>query len=1434
MNYCGYGEFFQARIFMLRPFLSGIITVVSIISCGAQDIAFEHFGINDGLSQNTVSAIHQDSRGFMWFGTRDGLNKYDGYQFTVYKRNLENKNCISANDIKAIVEDDSANLWIATWSGGLNKFNIKTAQFTHYRNRPGDLTSISSDYIKTLFFDSKGRLWIGTGNNGLDLFDHFSQTFTHFKTNTNNEHSISDNTINDIMEDSENRLWIATAKGGVNLFNPENKKFLRYTHDPQNPNSIPDNNVQFIHEDHNNNLLVGTYGGGLATIEVGTNKVSRHYHKDYDNSLFLISITEDRDANLWIGTENEGLKFFDQSTNSFKTYIHYDNDISSIGSNSILSLYEDTKGNVWIGTFQGGVNMIYSDVKKFKHYKYRHDENSISSNTVTTIYEDSKENIWIGTDGGGLNLFDPIQKTFSYFTSSGKNPICSNYVLTVCEDKNNNVWVGTWGNGISVLDKNHKIVSHHTLDKISSKYVFYIYRDSQDRIWLGTYGGGLNRYDQKKNTFQVYTHQEKKPFSISSNYILTIYEDSDKRLWIGTDGGGLNYFEESSGRFYSYKYDKDEISLSNNIINSICEDENKSLWLGTNFGLNQFDPEQKKVSKHFFSENGLPNDVITGLLKDEHNNLWIGTSKGLSKFTPSTYTFKNFTLSDGIQANDFRAQCLSKRGLMYFGGKNGFNEFLPSKIKALDFDPPVAFTSFKIFNKEVPVFQRDSDSSHLTQAISETEEISLTYKESVITFEFASLNYTGKEKKQYMYLLEGFDKSWNFIGTKNNVTYTNLDPGAYHLHVKGLTNDGKWSNNITTIKLTIRPPFWQTWWFKIITVIVCINLVFLIFYLRVSSIKKQNKKLEEDVEKRTKELSEANTYLIESNEEVKLQNEKLEEFNHEMVRQSEKILRQQKKIVVQNQELEETVNQLERTNATKDRFFSILAHDLKNPVAALTGISDELKNSVKILTKEEIGGYLHHISQSSHAIDSLITNLLEWGKSHSKNIPVNRETINVYQLIIKNLALIEQQLRRKHIEFKMGISDHHSIYADYPMADTIVRNVLNNAIKFTPPHGGINVASKEIEDIIEIQVSDTGIGMSQKELSHLFKLEKKHHAKGTNGESGIGLGLIVTKEFLGLNKGDIEVFSVPDQGSTFSLRFPKTKNQDTQNSPSTPSVKKEHISTPYSIEKIPEEKIEKIKGKRILIVDDNKEIRSFLRLMLSDTCEIFEAAHGKEGIQVAHQSQPALIISDMVMPVMGGLEFCEKIKSDPATSHIPVIMLTSQTQDEHHAAGYAAGADVYLTKPLKHAIFFEVIITIITNQEKIVEKFSTSLDPYPSDIALNNLDEAFVSKMIEYIEAHISEPDLDHTKLCEVTSMSRSLLYTKCKTITGFGVHSFIKSIRLKKGLKILLEGKMNISQTAFQVGFTTPSHFTKSFTKQYGVSPTEYLNNLKKKNSKK
>jgi len=1402
-----------------RSLILSLLLAVQLFAAHAQkqDLKSEQIGINEGLSQSTVRCIFQDKKGFMWFGTKDGLNRYDGYKFIVLKKNPQIQNSLSSNDIKAITDDQEGNLWIATWEGGLNHYNPKLDRFTHYQqNNSGN--SISSNFIEAICRDQNDHIWIGTADNGLDLLDQKTNKFIHYKNQPGNTQSLTGNSVSAVFEDSRKNIWVGTTSG-LNLLNRQTGTFKRYVHEKRNPASISDNNVKFIFEDGRHFIWIGTYAGGLNRLDPATGQFKIYTRENSAISTnSLLTMGQDIRQNLWIGTENGGLNIFDPVKEKFIQYTHNDNNATSISSNTINAIVKDLKGNIWIGTLNGGINLIKRDADNFAHYKHEPNKNSLSNNIVNCFYEDSKQNLWIGTDGGGLDLFNRKQ---GYFTNLKHAPagLSSDYVLSVTEDAHGLIWAGTWGAGISVYNPATKKFRYyrHNPDapgSLNSDYAFYIFKDSKQRIWIGNYGGGLDLYDDKTDSFKHYTHNDADPYSISNNNILSINEDHNGNILVCTDGAGLAILNPETGKFTIYKSRGTKNSLSNNSVSSVYEDSDYNLWVGTNDGLNKLNRSNNTIIK-YYNTTGLPSNLVTSITGDRNHNLWIATTRGLSRLNLKTGRFKNYTIADGLQSNEFKsAKYFSHTGQIYLGGVNGFNEFYPDHITSIAFNPPLLFTGFQIFNREVPVAQGDDSTSPLKNSIVYSDHITLSYKQSVITVDFASLNYVNKDKKQYSYILQGFDKQWHNLGLKNSVTYTNLDPGSYTLKVKGLNNEGVYSKNVATLDITVTPPFWKTWWFYTCIIASVAGLIVLVFYQRVASIRQRNKILAAEVEKRTIEL--------------KLQNIKLEEYNKEVLLKSDQILNQQEQIVYQNHELEKTIRELEVSNKTKDRFFSILAHDLRNPIAAISGISENLKKQLPQLNKTAVSKYISHISSSAGSVLDLLINLLEWAKTQNQSLTCFPADLSLYDLVVKNEQLLDQQMRNKNIQLNTKVATGLAVYADKDMTDTIIRNILSNCIKFTPAYGQIWIEAEEMEKEIKIIFHDTGIGMSEEQIENIFNIEKQVLSLGSAGEKGTGLGLMITKEFVEANNGSITINSLVNEGSTFIIRLPKGVPALSTHTPATNN--EGVIPENYFNDVFAEHKVEKIKGKRILFVDDNTEIRAYLRLMLAPSFEIVEAENGEDGIKTAIRFQPDLIITDMIMPVMNGLELCKAIKSNELTSHIPIILLTSQTNQESQLSGYEAGVDAYLMKPLSQPILFQVIYNLIMTQVRMRSKYANSDEIYPDEVTYNKVDKEFLDKVVAYVENNIADPNLDSRKIGEITAMSRTVLYAKFKMLTGQGVHDFIRSIRVKKGLKLLLEGKYNINQVSYEVGFNTPSYFSKSFIKQFGIPPKEYMLKVQKK----
>jgi PAS domain S-box-containing protein len=820
----------------------------SFIDAQTQKIRFEHLSIENGLSQNSVLCIAQDRKGFMWFGTYEGLNRYDGYEFKVYKFEIGNPYSLSNNTVQSIYEDRSGVLWIGT-EGGLDKYDPERDGFIHFKNNINDSNSVSSDRIQWISEDTSGILWIGTFGGGLNQFDKERKRFIRYQNNPEDPLSIGSNNVLCVYIDRLGNPCVATDRG-VNRFDRSRNQFVRYQYDSKNPHSLSRNNAYRVFEDKTGDLWIGLWGGGLDRFDRKKDQFI-HYgnnsndHHSLSNDV-VRSIYEDQTGCLWIGTWGGGLDQFDRENNRFIHNQTNQNDPSSLSNNSVLSIFEDRLGILWIGSDFGGVNKFDRMKIKLVHYqKEPQNINSLNNNTICSIAETidgGKKIIWIGTQGGGLTKFDKEKSQFKHYQSDPHNPLTlnDNFIRTIIKDRTGTLWIGTTTGGLNQFDREKGTFTHYMYNptnpnSLSNDDIFSLYEDRLGYIWVGTYGGGLNKFDPRTKKFTRYISDPRNPNSLSDNLVWSIFEDRTAVLWIGTEYGGLNQFDRVKNQFIHYKADPENpTGLSSNKILCIYEDRSGMLWLGTTNGLNKFDRVNKRIS-HYLEADGLPSKAIQSILEDEHGYLWFGTQKGLSKFDPHTSRFKNFKVSEGLQSNEFIVNaCLrSQNGEMYFGGINGFNAFFPDSIKENLYIPSIVIVDFKIFNKSELVGKNNYGRVILEKSILETKEINLSYKENVFSFEFASLHLTSPENNKYAYMMVGFDTTWSYTDASRRLaSYTNMSGGDYVFRVKGSNSDGIWNEEGASIRVIITPPFWQTLWFRMILLIVIAGFAFWIYKWR--------------------------------------------------------------------------------------------------------------------------------------------------------------------------------------------------------------------------------------------------------------------------------------------------------------------------------------------------------------------------------------------------------------------------------------------------------------------------------------------------------------------------------------------------------------------------------------------------------------------------
>ena len=838
-----------------------------------------------------------------------------------------------------------------------------------------------------------------------------------------------------------------------------------------------------------------------------------HYKKELlrsnSRALNVIkAISEDDDGNLWIGIENGGLSIYNIRNKTFDNYFQDDIDNIGLSNNSIWSLYKDGKGSMWIGTFSTGINFVNRDASKFIHYRHTSSPFSLSNNNVLSIFEDSKRNLWVGTDGGGLNLFDAKKGTFTHYLHQANNArsISGNYVLRIFEDSRGEIWIGTWGDGISILNKEKNTFRHIKFDPgnsrgLPSPNVWTIGEDAEKNVWIGTYNsGGLAQYDRKNNNFIHYNNSLTDSSSLANDFVNVILTDKQGKLWIATSGGGLDLFNKQTNNFTHFKFDEHRNSISNNDVYCMVEDNAGDLWIGTKVGLNRMDRKTGRFTNYFVKD-GLPSNTISGLLIDGKGNLWISTFNGLSRFDPVKKVFKNFTVYDGLQSSEFKMNSCFKSltGRMYFGGINGFNGFYPDSIKESVYEPPLVFTNFQVFNKQVSI-STDDKKSILKTNITDTKKIVLSHNQSVISFEFASLNYGAQDKKQYSYILEGFDDDWNNVGTQHTATYTNLDPGDYVFKVRGLNNKGEWSSNIAAIKLTITPPFWLTWWFKSIALLSITGGIFAFYKLRIKTIQGQKKKLQVKVDEQTRQL------ILSTDEEHKAR-----------------------------QQAEQANIELERKNKELEQFAYVASHDMQEPLRTTSSFVELLQQQYHGKLDEKADKYLTFIAQSSDRMKVLIKDLLDYSRIGRKK-ELNSVDCN---LILKEvIADLEVAIKESNAEIKTG---NMPVVEGYTTElKQLFQNLIINAVKFKSPgiKPEIEINANKINNCWEFTCKDNGIGIDQQHQERIFMIFQRLHTRSEY--EGSGIGLAHCKKIVELHGGKIWVKSIPGRGSSFYFTIQQT------------------------------------------------------------------------------------------------------------------------------------------------------------------------------------------------------------------------------------------------------------------------------------------------------
>jgi len=1353
----------------------------------AQQPSFRHLNIDDGLSQNAVYSILKDSKGFMWFGTKDGLNRYDGSNFVIYQHNPFNSNSISDAYVTKLLEDSRGHIWTGSLSGDINVFQRKTEAFCKIPmdNNAGE--KVITNEITDIAEGPDGSVWVATKGDGLFKILVTDEKgckygFRQFMHDPDDARSLNSNRVGNLLFDEFQTFWIGTEED-LNQFHDETESFSRTVFDtrhPDAPTSSGEYKITAMHVDRNSDFWIGVQSGLVKfDRQSGAYEFYPNRYEVFEYGWGSVhKIAEDHNGYFWLGSV-AGLMRFDPTTFQFSYYQHDPFNSQSLSYNIVSSLFMDNTGILWIGTSGLGINILDFKANRFPTLTRAPDPASrITGFSIRSILEDNTGNVWISADvlyrwnreTGELKSFEASSNLIDNFGNTD--------AYSMIQAADGSLWVASEQglfrhNPVTDQTRIYKY-SEEDRDGLLTQAVNAVFEARDGTIWIATHNHFSRMTDEQEGTFQHFRYQ---PSELSIGIARpVIFQDFYSSFWLGT-ANGLFRFDPETETFTTFQNSPDQpSSLSNNHIKSILEDPRqpeKYLWIGTSGGLNKFD-YRAGTFEHFSVRDGLPNEVVYGILPDEDGNLWMSTNRGLSRFNPQENSFRNFDVFDGLQSNEFNtgAYFKSKTGELFFGGIQGLNYFYPVNIEDNPHVPPVVLTDLRIGNRQL-TFQ--SDSTLLDASVAEIEEITLSYKDDVLTFGFAALDYTAPEKNQYEYKLDGYNNSWISSGNLSSATYTNLPSGEYTFRVKGSNNDGVWNEDGLALAVTISPPFWKTTWAYI-----AYTLLFLIgFYsLRRYEINRFNLKNQLKLER--------------------VQTESLRKLDH-----------------------------------LKSDFFANISHEFRTPLTLIIGhIENVLEEDIDTNNRQK----LNLATRNANRLLALINQLLDLSKLEAGKMRINTSPYNIVSFLKSLLYSFESHAESRDISLSFK-AEHETITVPFD-ADKLERvffNLISNAIKFTDSGGSVEVSVKTTDnDMACITVADTGIGISESRLPYIFDRFYQADSTSTRNYEGSGIGLAIVNEFIKLHNGSIEVTSKradrimnDSSGTEFRITLPLADTSDLRQREYRELPQPVHLYS--SINQVSDQGLLDLSsGKEILLIaEDNPEVREFIREQLEEDYRVVEAANGLDALRLSEKEIPDLIISDLMMPQMDGIEFCKRLRTNEKTSHIPVIMLTARAGQESKLDSIESGIDAFLTKPFKVKELRLRVRKLIEQRKKLREQFSSNefLDIDTPSVA--DVDRALLAKAVQLIEKSFNDESFKITRLASSLHMSVSQLNRKLQAIAGLSAGQFIISVRLQRSKQLLKDSNKSIAEIASDVGYSDQAYFSRVFKKEYGVSPSEYKNSL-------
>lgn len=1358
------------------------------LATAQEDINFTTLTTKDGLSSNNVNAILKDRYGFMWFATDDGLDRFDGANFKVYRKKPTDSTSLQANEILSLHEDKDGNLWVGTSGGSLSLYNRKKDAFINYPAKPLE-HAIRNNVIMTLCSDSQGKLWIGHFD-GINIMDKKTQRISDFKPGNKSRFT---KTCNVLFEDSKHRMWIGT-RDGLFLYIKETNSLAPFLYSQNDPASLSSNHILSITEDKEGNIWVGT-NNGLNLLAHNGKEFFRFKHSEGNrqtiNSDFIYSLAVDDSNKLWIGT-SKGLNILDTKTKTIRGYNFDARNTNGLSSNSILCVYLAKEGICWLGTFRGGISKYDKNLNLFNLIQSNpFDKQGLNAPIVTSFAEAKDGNVFIGTDDGGLSLFDPKTKLFQQINIKSRRPGSKRIsIITLTMAENNQLLIGTFGDGYFVYDhssgKYEQLLQGAKTTDINSNYIYCIKEDRKGNKWVGTNGNGIFVLGNDNKVLFKMTPRPTLSNDINlpiNGYIRDIVEAKNGDMWIATHGGGIAVYNPSTQKFKIFTTENSK--LPNDKVLTLLEDRQGNIWAGTfGGGLGLFNRKSNEFIS-YSEKDGLNNNNIYKIIEDSNGLLWISTNKGLSSFYTDSKKINNYSYHNGIQHNIFilGSGLRLRNGDLFFGGHEGFNYFNPSNLKKNNAVPPVIFTDLKISNRSVV----PSEDGPIQENIITAHEINLDYKQN-FALSFVGLNYTAPEQNQYEYKLEGFDKEWINIGNASTVSYTNIDPGKYVFRVRASNNNGVWNTKGTSIKIYVHPPFWRTIYAYILYTLIIVGTL---IYFRHRGIEKIRRK-----------------YILEQ-----------ERFHAE-------------------QERKET-ERIHELDQLKLKFLTNLSHEFRTPISLILGPVDNLISQEK---NNAFKAQLNMIKRNGKRLLNLVNQLLDFRKMEEQELKLQPKDGELISFVRDVFDSFQDLSERKKIDyaFTSTIEQFHTQF-DHDKIERILFNLLSNAFKFTLEGGSIHfeVEKKESDtdntrSWISMIVTDSGIGIPQDKMDVIFERFFQNTTEATILNQGSGIGLSITKEFVKMHGGTIEVMSEVEKGATFVVQLPFVELTASKRMGEVITVSPINANEAIELAEDKEELLEEGTPHSsiipsILLVEDNDDFRFYLKENLRLQYKVFEAANGLEGWQKALSLHPTLIVSDISMPQMDGIQLCKKIKADKRTSHIPVILLTALTDEENQIKGLKTGASDYITKPFNFEVLNAKVKNLLLLNDALKNTYTKRVEVLTPKIKAESSNDKLIQKIVLYIEDNLTDTQLSVETLSRHVGMSRGTLYSKLLELTGQTPVEFIRSVKLDKAAQLLEQNELTIAEVAYSVGFSTPNYFAKSFKVKFNMLPSEYIAKKKK-----